>query len=119
MMRKGFGILTVLFVLIIIFCVKGTVVSQGKHERASQNHYYAALEEEYLERAQNLLEEQGYRCCGINMRRVTYENGRREYTILLHHRKLERLSDEEWMTLENMLSEMEFGDETCRFIYEL
>ena len=119
MMKKGFGILTILLVLVIIFCVKGTVMSKENNEWAKQNHYYAALEQDYLERTRQLLHEEGYESCGINLTRVTYEDGRREYTVVLHHRKLERLSDEEKLDLESVLSQMEFHNEMCSFCYEL
>lgn len=117
MARRGFGILTVLLVLIILFCVKGTVMSKEKYSFAKQNSRYAVLEQEYLDRTRNLLEEAGYDNCGINMRRVTYSGGRREYTVLLHHRKLERLSEAECEALKNLLAEMEFGEGTCTFAY--
>lgn len=119
MTGRAFYILTVLFVLVIIFCVKGTVQSRENDERERQNRHYAVLEQEYLERAQDLLEREGYGSCGINMRRVTYGEGRREYTVMLHHRKLKRISDSERLELKDMLSKMEFQDDACRFIYEL
>lgn len=119
MMKKGFGIVTVLLVLVIIFCVKGTVMSKENNERAKQNHYYAVLEQDYLERTRQILHEEGYESCGINLTRVTYEDGRREYMVLIHHRRLDRLSDEEKIELENMLSQIEFQNEKCSFYYEL
>lgn len=119
MTKKGFWIITVLLVLVIIFCVKGTVMSKGNNERAKQNHYYATLEQDYLERTRQILHEEGYENCGINLTRVTYEDGRREYTVLLHHRRLERLSVEEKIDLENMLSQIEFQNKECSFCYEL
>ena len=119
MMKKGFGTLTVLFVLVIIFCVKGTVMSKENAERAKQNHYFAVLEQDYLTRTKQLLDEEGYGNCGINLTRVTYEDGRREYTVLLHHRKFERMSGEEKLDLESMLSQIEFQNEMCSFCYDL
>lgn len=119
MMKKGFGILTILLVLVIIFCVKGTVMSKENDERAKQNHYFAALEQDYLERTRQLLDEEGYANCGINLTRVTYEDGRREYTVLIHHRRLERLTDKEKLELESLLSRMEFQNEMCSFCYEM
>ena len=119
MRGKVFGIVTVILVLIIIFCVKGTVMSRERSEHARVNRYYAALEQEYLERTHKLLEEEGLRNCGVNLRWVTDEGGNREYTILLHHRKLNRMSEEEKSVLAIMLSKMEFRHEACRFQYEL
>lgn len=117
-MKKGFGILTVLFVLVIIFCVKGTVMSRENEERVRQKRYYAALERDYLAGARRLLEEEGYRNCGINLTRVTYEDGSREYTVFLHHRRFGRMSEEEKLGLEQRLSQMEFQDMVCSFIYD-
>lgn len=117
MNNKVFGALTVLLVLIILFCVKGTVMSRnhGGHER--QNKYYAVLEREYLEKTRQLLNEEGFSNCGINLRWVADNEGRREYTIILHHRRLERMSDREQADLTDRLSEEEFQDDACSFCY--
>lgn len=117
MRGKTFGVLTVILVLIIVFCVKGTVMSRENAEHGKQNHYYAALEQEYLDRTQQLLEEQGLKNCGVNVKWVTDGDGSREYTILLHHRKLDRMTQEEKLVLQNMLTEMEFRDESTSFRY--
>ena len=117
MRGKTFGVLTVILVLIIVLCVKGTVMSKENAERSKQNHYYAALEQEYTDRTQQLLEEQGLKNCGVNVQWVTGGDGCREYTILLHHRKLDRMTQEEKSALQDMLIEMEFRDELTSFRY--
>ena len=119
MRGKLFGVVTVLLVFIIVFCVKGTVTSKESDERGKKNRYYAVLEQEYLDRARQLLEEQGLRGCGVNIRWVANVDGSREYTILLHHRMLNRMTEEEKLVLTDMLVEMEFQDEACSFLYEL
>ena len=93
--------------------------SKENHERVKQNHYYAVLEEEYVKRAEELLDKEGYMDCGINFTRVTYESGRREYTVLIHHRKIENLPEAEKAKLWSLLSQVEFQDEACSFRYEL
>ena len=119
MRGKLFGVVTVLLVLVIVFCIKGTVMSRDNEERGKKNHYYAVLEQEYRDRTRQLLEEQGLRDCGINIRWVADADGSREYTIFLHHRKLNRMTAEEKSVLTDMLVEMEFQDEACSFLYEL
>ena len=119
MRGKIFGVVTVLLVFIIVFCVKGTVTSKESDGRGKKNRYYAVLEQEYLDRARQLLEEQGLRGCGVNIRWVANVDGSREYTILLHHRKLNRMTEDEKLVLTDMLAEMEFQDEVCSFLYEL
>lgn len=119
MRRKTFRVLTVVLVLIIVFCVKGTVASRESVECGKRNHYYAVLEQEYLDRTHQVLEEQGLSGCGVNLRWVADGNGSREYTILLHHRKLNRMTEEEKSDLTDMLAKMEFQDEACSFYYVL
>lgn len=115
--NKLFGALTVLLVLIILFCVKGTVMSRdhGGHER--QNNYYTALEKEYLEKTRRLLNEEGLSNCGINLRWVADDESTREYTMILHHHRLEHMSEQERSDLTNRLTEVEFQDAACSFCY--
>lgn len=118
-MKRGFGVITVLLVIVIVFCVKGTVFSKENNERAKANRYYAVLEDEYLKETRQLLEEHGYQNCGVTMTRITEADGSREYTVLLHHRKLQKLSAEEKSAVISSLSDMEFNNEICKFFYEL
>lgn len=118
-MKRGFGVITVLLVLVIVFCVKGIVFCKENNERAKANRYYAVLEDEYLEEARQLLEEHGYQNCGVTMTRITEADGNREYTVVLHHRKLQKLSAEEKSAVISFLSAMEFDGGICRFCYEL
>lgn len=117
MNNKIFGVLTVLLVLIILFCVKGTVMSRdsGRHDR--QNKYYAVLEQEYLDEVHRLLQEEGFPNCGINLRWVADEKGSREYTVIIHHRRLERMSGQEQSDLTDRLTGAEFQDAACSFRY--
>lgn len=119
MRGKLFEVVTVLLVLVVVLCVKGTVTSKESDARGKKNRYYAVLEQGYRDRTRQLLEEQGLRDCGINIRWVADVDGSREYTILLHHRKLNRMTEEEKSVLTDMLAEMEFQDEACSFLYEL
>lgn len=114
---KGFGIMTVILVLIIVFCVKATVMSRESKVGNKNNGYYAVLEEEYLNRARQLLEEEGLRNCGVDLRWVADMDGTREYTMLLHHRRLERMSEQEKAELQDRLTEVEFQDDVCSFGY--
>lgn len=118
-MRKGFEVITVVLIMVIVFCVKGTVFSKENSERAKANRYYAVLEDEYLDHTKNLLEEKGYNNCGVTMTRMTMEDGSREYTVLLHHRKLQKLSAEEKDKLIRLLSNMEFDSDICKFCYDM
>ena len=117
MREKGFGIMTVILVAVIFFLIGGTVMSMSDNDHMRNNHYYAALEQEYLQKARQLLEEEGLKNCGVNLRWVDDGNGNREYTMLLHHRRLTRMSEEEIENLTDRLSGAEFRDDACSFYY--
>jgi hypothetical protein len=53
------------------------------------------------------------------MTRVTNEDGGREYTVRIYHKRLQRMSPGEKRILIDRLSQEEFGQEVCTFSYEL
>ena len=118
-MRSRFGIITIFLVMVIVFCTKQTVMSKENNERAKQNQYYAVLEDEFLKATKEKLNEQGLRNSGVTMTRVTQADGEREYTVAIHHQKLEKM--EAWQKEEILaqLAENEFADERCSFVYQL
>ena len=117
--KKGFYITTLALILLIGFCVKGTVFSREDSERERRNRYYAEQEQEYLAKTRELLDEEGFHNCGVNIRWVSYGNGAREYTVSLHHGRLRRLSAAEKTVLERKISAADFRDDHCSFHYEL
>lgn len=119
MSGRRFTIFTILLVLVIIFCVKGTVMSKGNLQRAQENEYYLGLEQEYVENTKLYLREQGFVDCGVMMTRVTHGDGSREYRVRIHHRRLDRMTAEDKLFLRKSLSQTEFGSGTCIFQYDL
>ncbi len=117
--EKRFYIATALLILIISLCVRGTVFSGKNDERQRRNLCYAAMEEEYLEEARSLLRGAGLADCGVDLRWVSYGDGSREYTVSLHHSRLEHMSEADKETLKRKLSEADFHGDACRFSYVL
>ena len=119
MRGKGFYIATLALILLIVFCVRGTVFSRENDERQQRNRYYAALEEEYLEETRALLHEAGLTDCGVNLRWVSCGDGSREYTVSLHHDRLARMPEADREALRERLSEADFHGDMCHFTYVL
>ncbi len=119
MSDRKFWVLTVTLVLIIVFCTKGTVISMGNKQRTDENHCYRELEQEYVRYARECLREQGFDNCGVMLTRVTNGDGSREYTMQVHHRRLKQMDGSDKSALQDILSQAEFGQETCTFRYEL
>jgi hypothetical protein len=115
--NRVFGVITAVLILAILFFVRGTAFSKEQSERGEANRYYAALEQEYISRTKDALEQEGYGNCGVTVTWVAAEDGRREYTVLLHHKKFQKLNEKDKNAMVSRLSVSEFDRESCRFSY--
>lgn len=113
-----FGISMILLVLLILFCTTETVMSQGKADNRGEKKYYAAMEKEYHNNIKHLLNEKGYSNSGITIRWISEADGTRNYTVMIHHRKINSLNEQEKEALMRELPETEFKDDRCTFRYE-
>ncbi len=120
MRRKdvSFGITVLLAVLVLLFCIKETAMSRDRADAGGKKQYYALMEEEYYAGIRHLLDEKGYRNSGITIRWVSDGQGTRDYMVLIHHRKIEGLDQQDKENLMRELSETEFADKQCTFHYE-
>ncbi len=80
--------------------------------QAEENERYAAWEQAFVERARTTLTGQGYPDSGITMTWVK-RDGKRTYTMAVHHRRIERLAKEEQEKLAEELLQEKFGDGDC------
>lgn len=110
--------IVILSVLVIFFCTKETVMSRGRTGNTGDKQYFAAMEETYCEDMARLLAGKGYRNSGITIRWVSGEEGRRDYTVMIHHRNIKLLDDEGKEALLQELAGTEFQDDRCTFRYE-
>lgn len=120
MNRKNmvFVVTTIALIMVILFCTSQTVMSQEKADMRSQKQYYAAMEQEYLAELKQLLADSGYNNSGVTIRWVSDETGNRNYTVMIHHKKISHLSIQEQEVLQEELMKTEFVDEKCSFAYE-
>lgn len=119
MLERRFGLFTCLLLFILIFCSQGIVTRGRNVQRTEENYHYLELEREYVKNTREYLKEQGFDNCGVMMTRVTKEDGSREYTVRVHHRKLGRMNGRDKSALKDILSQAEFGTDACVFQYEL
>ncbi len=111
-------IITIVLALVIAFGISGTVIGQSKGCDRDRERYYRTAEQEYVQEIRNLLEEKGYCNSGITMNRVIEEDGTREYTITIHHRRIDRLCDEQKDALIAECQSIAFPVENCNFCHE-
>lgn len=116
-----FWAVTVLLVAISAFCITGTVMSQSNIGGKEMENYYREQEEKLLSRTKELLEDLGYPNSGVTLTRVVDEEGKREYTFTIHHRKIDRMDEEERNALAIQLA-YDTSDisltENCSFYHE-
>lgn len=113
-----FGIAVIIPVLVILFCTTETVMSQEKSNNRAEKKYYASMEKEYHNNMKCLLDEKGYLNSGITIRWISEADGTRNYTVMIYHRKIDNLNEQEKEALIHELLETEFKDIRCTFQYE-
>lgn len=115
-MMRGyrFYIIAAALVLVILSMMTMTVNATEDKKLQHDNAFYEEMEDNYTETLGETLSDKGYRNAGITMTKVFYKSGEREYTVKIHHKRVERLSEEEKSGLLEELSEIGFSDEECR-----
>lgn len=111
----SFLAITLVLILVTAFSVTGTVMSQGNQDLEIKEEYYQIMEEQYVDKVRQYLVAQGLKNSGIMLTRVVGEDGSRVYTLTVNHQKLQKLSEEEHLKLEEDLKEMEFQTIDCSF----
>lgn len=111
----AFTTVTVLLILISAFFISGTVQSQASGRLHVDESFYQDLEKEYVKEVRAYLNEQGFENSGVTLTRVVDEQGKREYSLTLHHKYLDSLSAEEIDAIFEEIEDMAFQAEDCSF----
>lgn len=115
MMRAYRFYLITIGLIVLVFTMMTMSVNAMNDKRIQhRDEYYEEIEDCYVEALRDKLTDGGYRNAGITMTKVFYEDGAREYTVKLHHKRMERLTVQEQQELLAELSEIEFADSECR-----
>ncbi|MGN0386096.1 MAG: hypothetical protein ACI4EX_09450 [Lachnospiraceae bacterium] len=112
----GFGIITVILVLISFLCIGGAVSGQSTEKMRTKEQFYVDLENQYISEIRDMLNEEGYVNCGIMLTRTVLEDGSREYHMNIHHKRLAKLTETESSTLKDMIREKAFMKEEISFV---
>lgn len=118
MKRYRFYMLTVMLVFTLFSLVTMRVKGQGEVDFAADRERYEQLEDSYTERLKDMLENKGYRNAGITMTKIYQPDGSREYTVQIHHKRINQLSDGEKILLLNELAAISFGGENCSVLHK-
>ena len=115
-LRADFIILAVFTAVLIlasfiIFSISAR--SFGPDDNNRLNEFYSPLEERYVAAAREYLDDAGYVNSGVSLTHTTDGNLNRIYTLKVHHRRLDGLSDKELKGLTRDLYDLGFSDDRC------
>lgn len=84
-----FYIATVILVVLISFLIKGSALSMEKNSfpNKGMESYYRTIEADYTAEIRSFLNGKGYLNAGISLNRRISESGKREYTLVINHRR--------------------------------
>lgn len=106
-MRKIIVITGMILILALGFGMSALAVST--EERVPNAEEYRNMEAEYIEKIRYILLEKGCKNAGITVTYIVDNEARREYTVTIHHRKLEKMTTEEWALLQARIQETGMG----------
>ena len=115
--RMFIGTLIIMVIMICTFTI--TVNGMTRDNTAEQQQYYDALESDYLTRIDCVLQEYDLYYSGINMTRISAEDGSRSYSVRIHNSRVEKLGEERMGRLLEALQTISFGDPMVMITYEL
>ena len=95
----------VMFVVVVMVLAMGigmSVMASSEKEMSYviSNEEYKAMEQECLQEVKMILLEKGCKDAGVTLTYVTMEGGSREYTVCVHHAKLDVMESEEYGLLQ-------------------
>lgn len=111
----GFMAVTICLVLVTAFCVVQTVKSQCAVEGGELESYYQAKEAEMVRQTRDFLQRAGYKNSGVMLTRVVDNEGKRQYTMTIHHGKIDKMDEKARQDLKGELSAFAFTSENCSF----
>ena len=119
MKRQGiFWIMTLLLIGVIALSISGTAMSHGNRNLEIEEEYYRQLEQEYVQQVRRYLAECGYENSGVMLTHVVTEDGCREYTVTVHHGRLDKLTEEDRREIGKSILEIAFEVPGCDFLQE-
>lgn len=108
--------------LVIVLCLGGIMSIQAMGwENVQQDNkaYYHELENRYLNVVRETLHEEGYLNCGITMTSIVNPAGCRQYEVVIHHDRLDYLTESEQTDFILRMEQISFPDSACAVTYKI
>lgn len=122
-MKRKAGLVRFLAVTIMLvmvaayFCVE-TVKCQMDVETQEMEMYYREKEAQLVKETREFLNEAGFTNSGVMLTKVVDAAGTREYTLTVHHGKIDKMCEEEREILLGKMQQLVFAGEGVSFFHE-
>lgn len=109
---------TVLLVLTAALFFGGRVLCETEVPARELEEYYREKEQELVREVREFLRSEGYENSGIMVTRVVEDDGRRLYTVTVHHGRIDSMDAGLREELLDHLQELNFADDNCSFVHQ-
>ena len=113
MKKYGFALFTAVLVMITVLCMTGTVMGQNQDKLGMSDEYYHDMEKEYVKQTRDRLNVLGYENAGVSMTMITNEDGSHEYTVSIHHARIDAMDETRQEILLAELKKIPFAENNC------
>ena len=105
-MRRMIMLVAVVMVLAMGIGMSVMAATDKEASYVISNEQYKEMEQECLQEVKLILLEKGCKDAGVTLTYVTMEDGSREYTVCVHHAKLDVMESEEYGLLQARIKEL-------------
>lgn len=104
-MEKRTLVIVTIALIITLSCVVG-IRARGESNRLDDisNDYYKAIEQTYVEGVRDKLDGRGFKNAGISLTKVVDEDGAFEYTVSIHHRRIDKMDEYQRTELSDIIT---------------
>ena len=120
--RKEFvylGIITIALIGAAFYICSITSRSVTRYDNDVLNAYYSPLESEFVSEARALLNDRGFRNSGVSLTHTTDEELMRCYTLSVHHKRFNDITEEQKEEVIEQLMALGFSDDRCTIVISL
>ena len=98
--------ITVTLILLVTFFLAAGIRANGRSNRIPDitGEYYSQIENEYLADVRQILTENGFSNAGLSLTKQVNEEGGLDYTLSVHHRRIDKMDETKRAELTDMLT---------------
>lgn len=98
--------ITVTLILLVTFFLAAGIRANGRSNRIPDitGEYYRQIENEYLADVRQILTANGFSNAGLSLTKQVNEEGGLDYTLSVHHRRIDKMDETKRAELTDMLT---------------